>query len=281
MNSGAGPDKRLMALRLSLVLLAVPLVQYAWAGVLPHQLQGAPLFAVSIDNTFWLFHLSGLAGWLHGTPWAVSGMEWAVLAVAIALFATGKPPLAFIMLLLTVTLSLYMQTWSCTLTKVSAVLPVALFPFCFTGRAFRLAWKLPRYYLAYIMVSAGLFKLINGGLFHPAQLQNILQNQHIDLVLSGSGHFSAKLAHLLSGRFVSKVAYGAMILLELSFVAAIFTRKADRWLAGALVFFCVSIWAVMRIQTLELLLLIVPLLVDLPDNVYLGWRLPRREAHSA
>jgi len=51
-----------------LAFAAILYIFYGWNGILPHQLAYAPLFDISLDNTFWAFHLTGIPSWLIEQP---------------------------------------------------------------------------------------------------------------------------------------------------------------------------------------------------------------------
>lgn len=245
-----------------IMLYVLCLFAFNWFNsVLPHQLTNAPLFDISIDNTFWLFHLSGLPSWLIQQPLLLIGLECLMIALGVLIFIKERRFFTITFLLVYIVLNLLQQTYSGTLTKISVVLPIVLLPFCFSKELFSFVWKLPRYYLAYIMVSAALFKLINGGLLHGNQMTNIIANQHIDLAYFESKHICKSISGFISSnKMFGYISYILIFLVELSFLTLLFTKKFDKLFCILLVFFCVSIYLTMRINTLEILYLIFPLL---------------------
>jgi hypothetical protein len=248
-------------LRLMLLFLAMVILFYGRNGILPHQLAGSPLFDISLDNTFWLYHLSGIPAWLNGHAGVLITLEVIFIGLAVLLFRRYHPVTTAAFLLIMVLLSLYMQAYSCTLTKISVILPIVFLPWCFRGELLPYTRRFTRYYLVYLMASAALFKLINGGLFHPGQLQAILWNQHSDLVFYSSGHLSVYISEFLgSGRFISGLGYSLIFAAELAFIVLLFTRKYDVIFIGILVALCAFIYLVMRINTLEMLFLVFPLI---------------------
>ncbi|MCP4121041.1 MAG: hypothetical protein GY751_04750 [Bacteroidetes bacterium] len=258
---------RLTLLRLLLGGIMVMALYYGWSQLLPHQLAGSKLFDISIDNTFWLFHLSGIPARLNEARPVLFMLEGLLLVLGLVLFKTGKPAVNVAFLLLFILLSLYIQTWSCILTKVSVLVPIILFPFCFKGPLFRFTWKFPRYYLVYLMVTAGLYKFTNLGIFYPGQMEHIIFNQHIDLMVSGSNHWSLKIGEFLyANPWLVTAGYWMIILVELCFIALLFTHKLNKTFSLIIVLFCISIWLTMRIYTFEVLFLILPLIQISPGN---------------
>ena len=253
--------KRHQLMRLVIMLLMVHMTYFYWSGILPHQLAFSPIFDISIDNTFWLFHLSGLPSFLIQKPFFLIIIELLLVAIAIALIFKDSQPLCLLLLVVYILINLLQQSYSSTLTKINVIFPIVWLPFCFTKGMFSFTWKLPRYYLAYLMVSAGLFKIINGGLFNTDQLVNILSNQHIDLQYYNSLNLSNTLGKFLQNNsWLAKIGYLFMTLLELSFISILFTKRYDRIMAVVLLFFCFSIFLVMRIYILDLTYLVLVLL---------------------
>ena len=244
-----------------LILLLLTLYFYHRNGILPHQLVGSPLFDISIDNTFWLFHLSGLAAWLNTHLLAVFILEAVFFLLGLRLFYKVSALANVLFMLLLVILSLYMQSYSCVLTKISVILPVVFFPFCFKGKLFHFAWRFPRYYLVYIMAGIAIFKVINGGLFHLGQMHDILGNQHSDLALYHSRNIHTILAGMIgSSKFFAWLSYAIVLGLQVSFLYLLKSREKDLSYALVVVLFSISIFLVMRINTLELIFLAFPLL---------------------
>jgi len=131
------------------------------------------------------------------------------------------------------------QSYSCTLTKTGVIFPIVFLPFCLPQQWWATTRNIPRYYLVYLMVSAALFKLFNGGLFHPQQMQNILANQHLDLFFYDSKHISKSIQQfILSIPWLPAILYWLTAIIECSFIALIFTKKWDVFFAIILVLFC-------------------------------------------
>lgn len=238
------------------------LLLFKWYnGVLPYQLANAPLFDVSIDNTFWLFHLTGMPSWIMQQKVLLIFLELLLVALGVILFFKSNPKYVTLFLILYIFLDLLQQSYSGTLTKISVIPVIVMLPFCFSKSLFSFVWQFPRYYLVYLMVSAGLFKIMNGGLWHVDQMTNILINQHLDLLYFDSHHISRYISNVLvQYPILAYVGYVLMSAVECSFLVLVFTRKKDRIMIFLLVLFCFLIYFTLRINTLEILYLIFPLL---------------------
>lgn len=258
--------ERQKLLRLLLGGIVLLGIFYAWNGTLPHQLSAMPLFDISIDNTFWLFHYSGLADLLHRYPALVIILEVTALLAALLAFVRIRPVYVTALLFCVIVLSLYQQSYSCTLTKIGVLPAIVLFPFCLKDALYPTAMRFVRFYLVYLMVSAALFKVINGGLWQPGQMENILLLQHADLRLAETGTWHVQLAEWLTRLHLAGPAYILVFLMEFSFAGLLFTRRYDRLYAVLLLFFCAGIFSVMRINTAELCLLAIPFWSGFPKN---------------
>ena len=244
------------------------LLVYKWYnGVLPFQLANAPLFDVSIDNTFWLFHLTGIPNWMIQQKMLLIILEVVLVFLGIASFIKSHKYYCIGFLVLYVFLDLLQQTYTGTLTKTSVIFPIVFLPFCFSKELFSFVWRLPRYYLVYLMVSAAVFKILNGGLFHPDQMVNILANQHLDLHYFENQHISKIVSDWFANHStLAKMGYWIISIMELSFIGLLLTTKADKLMAAFLIFFCVSIYFTLRINTLDILYLAIPLLPHFKIN---------------
>lgn len=247
--------------RLVLCFFVLLFVFNWWNGILPHQLANAPLFDVSLDNTFWLFHLTGIPNFLIHQPVLLIILEALLIVLAIIAFRINNRIVNISFLLLAIFVSLLTQTYSSTLTKTSVIFPIVFLPFCLNRNWFSTTWKIPRYYLVYLMVSAGIYKLWFGGALHSHQMEHILWNQHIDLLFYNSNHIAGRIKDvLLAQPSLASVLYWITIIVECSFITLIFTNRFDKFFGIVLVLFCLGIYLTFRIYTLDMLVLTLPIL---------------------
>jgi len=71
---------------------------------------------------------------------------------------------------------------------------------------------------------------------------------------------------MTENKWLGTAGYWTIILAELGFIVLLFTQKLNRSFSLIIVLFCALIWLVMRIYTLELLFLIIPLIQISPEN---------------
>jgi hypothetical protein len=140
-----------------------------------------------------------------------------------------------------------------------------LFPmiFFFTNeKTFLLLFHGLRYFFLFIMVSAGLWKFVQGGIFHIDQMSGVLLYQHQELLTNSPGFWQTNLIwYLVQHREISYLLYAAACLVEISFIIGFFTKKYDRYLAIAFFIFLLMDYIVMRIAYFEWL----PFIITLQD----------------
>lgn len=243
-------------------------------GVLLCQLE--PLFWVVRDDIFsFLFLQTGIPQWLvlHPAAYLVFDMVFYLTPAAfLAVVIVNKrsvPHAAFVMLVVN---WLYIQTYTLYPTSsVTLYIAWLLFPVVFLVRnevLFRLLLQGLRYFFLYFFFSAGIWKIVNGGMFNPLQMSAVLLEQHKD-ILAASGEWWMKewMSWLVAHPEVSYTLYLLAACLELSFVVGFFSRRYDGLLAVLYVFFLIGDHLVMRIPYYETLPFLLTLSVQ-PVNVF-------------
>ena len=118
-----------------------------------------------------------------------------------------------------------------------------------------------RYFLLFFFVSAGFWKIRQGGFFYPQELSGILLTQHATYLVSSSGGWQSKfIYYLIRHPWLGYTLYIGATITELLFVVGFFTRKYDRILIAGFILFLIMDLLVMRIPYFEILPLALPLL---------------------
>jgi len=126
---------------------------------------------------------------------------------------------------------------------------------------FGLALKFIRYVLLFFFVSAGIWKIRNGGLFNLQEMSGILLYQHKDFLVTSPDYILTNIYYWLAGHpQIGYALYISAAVLELFFIVGFFTTRFDRWLVIMFFIFLVSDMLVMRIKYWEILYLVIPLL---------------------
>lgn len=117
-----------------------------------------------------------------------------------------------------------------------------------------------RYFFLYFFVSAGLWKIYEGGVFNFSQMSNLLLYQHKEQLVSSSGDWYTSFIYgLVKHPFVSYTLYLLATAAELIFITGFFTRRFDRWLIMVFLVFVAADLLVMKINYFEVLPFLVPL----------------------
>ena len=132
-----------------------------------------------------------------------------------------------------------------------------LFPLLFMMRgleSFYYVFQGLRYFFLYFFVSAGFWKIYEGGLFNVGQMSNLLLYQHKEQLVSSPGHWYTDFIYwLVRNPVISYILFLLSTLMELGFLAGFFTKKFDRWLIRFFLLFIVADLLVMKINYFEVL----------------------------
>jgi hypothetical protein len=112
-----------------------------------------------------------------------------------------------------------------------------------------------RYYFLYLFVSAAVWKIARGAVFHGEEMSRILLVQHSDLLSGDCTGWSCRFyAWLIDHPFPAQLLYLGGVALEAAFLIGFFTRRYDRLLLSLAVLFVVADLLLMRIPYWTILL---------------------------
>lgn len=138
-----------------------------------------------------------------------------------------------------------------------------LFPLvliCHRLTNFSLALQAIRFVFLFFFVSAGIWKIRNGGIFNPEQMTGVLLLQHSQLLVTAPSSFLAEMYYwFIHHPTIGYLLYLAATLLELFFIVGFFTKKTDRWLLLLFFIFLLADVLIMRIKYWEIMHLAIPL----------------------
>jgi hypothetical protein len=139
--------------------------------------------------------------------------------------------------------------------SIEAHTPWLLFPILFAAvnlRSFYFLLRGLRYFFVFFFFSAGVWKLVNGGAFEPAQMSGILLAQHATFLVSDPMHWQSRFIYMLIEMPIAGfLLYWAATLIELFFVVGFFSRRFDKLLIVLFVLFLMFDYLVMRIPYFE------------------------------
>jgi hypothetical protein len=108
-----------------------------------------------------------------------------------------------------------------------------------------------RYFFLFFFSSAGIWKIVQQGIFNIEQMSGVLLYQHKEYLTSSSNWYSTAVLWLINHSSISYLLYFAAFLVELSFIIGFFTKKFDLFLAAAFLLFLLMDILLMRINYAE------------------------------
>jgi len=236
------------------VLAAYKLINGLWLFQLTPQ-----LFVTRYDGFTWLFMKTGIHQWLLNNPtgWALADTLFYTMPLlyflANNIYKTGGRFFAILMLVVN---WLYVQCYTLYPTNsIESHIVWLLFPVIFLAaqpHTFRLLMHGLRYFFLFFFASAGIWKIINGGVFYSGQMTGVLLYQHADILNSTPEYWQSRFIQwIINHPAWGYALYIAATVMELVFVIGFFTRKFDRTLIVLFLLFLVFDHLVMRIPYYE------------------------------
>ncbi|MFM7672068.1 MAG: hypothetical protein ACKO6Q_05675 [Bacteroidota bacterium] len=223
------------------------------AGSLLSQIE--PTFLLNrLDLTLNLVLSTGLHGWLTAHPFAFQLMDLLFVTHPIWLWLSVRNEkmswVAIAVVVLNLTYVLLASSY--TILSMNGWIGWYLIPllFCFRrDQARALALEGMRYAFMIILFSAGLWKIRAGGIFDTETMSGILISQHAtEMVYNPDSIHIRAITWLIQHPLLSYSLYLTATLIELSFLAGLFTKKWDRLLCWALIAFILFDILLMRIN---------------------------------
>lgn len=245
-----------------LALLVIRALQLALPGMWPHPPESFPLSSM-------LSHLLvslGIASFYWSSPWSVLIV---LILLASLIFWLRKPqnrlsPLISLFWVVMYFLSLNIFLGHDYHSLVGFILLPLPFLFKKSSR-YLLAWDFVRYYFVYIMVSAALWKIFRGTAFSKDHFSEVLFRQNaLDWALNPNSLFHQMGIYLFENHALAQALFLVVILLQLSFSAALFTRRYDKILALLFLIFTVFNQLIMGVFSWPLLVFLIPFVARKP-----------------
>lgn len=243
----------------TLIWVTIWIYRLLSSGLL-HDISGAIVFDLWLDRSFWLVFLTNVPQTIISQPLLCLLFDGLILALPILFFFIRSRILLVGFLICYILFSFTYEAYGFFHSKTSIAPFLAFIPFLAKKDSFDILFKGIRYYLVFIMVSAGLYKVINGAFFDFNYLSSILPQQHF---LAFAENESRKfVSFLIKNPSVAASIYIGGTLIELFFIAACFTYKFDKLLLLFLLVFSIISFAVFRIENVLILILGASLLYE-------------------
>lgn len=244
------------------------LMIYKWLnGFFLYQLQPS-FFYTRQDLVTWIFMQTGLHQWLLNNPtsWLLFDIIFYSLPLLLLIANKTKKfetPAAIIMLVVN---WCYVQCYTLyPSNSIEGHLGWLLFPIVFLAKGektFSLLYEGARCFFLYFLVSAGVWKFAQSGIFHADEMSGILLYQHNQLLTNSPDYWQSRLIiYLIQHEFLSYTLYLWATILEIFFIVGFFTKKYDRLLLALFILFLIADYFVMRIPYFEISALAIPLFI--------------------
>ncbi len=238
-----------------LFYFAVMLAVRFWSGRYLTYIFDQPMKGPDLDYTFWVTYLTGIPQFIIHHLWACKLVDGLVVVILFISFFFPKPNKLFIALVIVFFFEhITVESFSDNHSKNAVCIFMALLPLCFNEKYFEIMVEFVRYFLIFILVSAAYHKFHNGAVTDMDHFQKIQIQQHLDLAILNPNHPSYIISKfLIDHAFIAYLFFLGLVLMQLAFVAGIFTKRFDGFLFFLLFVFVLSTYVLMRIYIWEML----------------------------
>lgn len=233
--------------------LFIILVYFFFTNSLLSQLQQPVLIYPGSDNTFWLLHLLNIPQILLQHYWAALFFDVALTCSCIICIIIPQQRLFTWVTVMGVWV-LYIAYCS-SAGKHYAQIGYLLAPIPFLAikeKKFDLLWNLFRYWVCFLYVSAGLYKIYYGGFGFSANMSHILQQDNAEwFVFNKDGLSYDAISYLIENPALSQWFYRSAAFFDLLLLMGFFTKRFDKWLLAGLLIFHLGNFFLLHISFVE------------------------------
>jgi cbb3-type cytochrome oxidase subunit 3 len=248
------------------ILLTLLFIGMWWNGMLLSQMQ-PEFFTNKLDVSTWLLMRTGLhKAFLFNKPMCIifDSLLLVLPIIYLALYKLqSRWQYAFAWLLLIFTFVYYQCYTLYPTTSIEGYIGYMLMPLLFTCislKRFYFTLHFLRYVFLFFFLSAGLWKLRNGGFFNGEQMSAVLLMQHKEYLVSSPDAWLTNFYNwLIAHKMMGWCLFAASTFFELSFAVGFFTKNLDRWLIGLFVIFLLMDVLVMRIYYFDMAVMLLTL----------------------
>ncbi|MDO9376795.1 MAG: hypothetical protein Q7T76_20375 [Ferruginibacter sp.] len=242
--------------------LFIILIYFFATDSLLSQLQQPVLISPGSDNTFWLLHLTGIPQFLLTNKVAALSFDLVVTtSCLVCIFIPAQR--AFTIITVAGVWLLYV-CYSTAAGKHYVQIGYLLAPlpfFALNSKRFSLLWEGLRYWVCFLFVCAGLYKLYYGGFFDADNMRNILLLENAQWLAFEPGSLQRNLIEfLIENKAAAQWLYRLAAVLQFSLLIGFFTRKYDDWLFCLLLLFHLANFILLHISFVDQSLIFAPFL---------------------
>lgn len=233
--------------------LFIILVYFFFNNSLLSQFQQPPLIYPGSDNTFWLMHILNIPQFLLQHHWAALVFDIVLTCSCIVCVVIPHQRL-FTWISIAGVWILYIAYCSAA-GKHYAQIGYLLAPIPFLAlkdQKFDMLWNLFRYWVCFLYVSAGLYKIYYGGFCYSHNMSNILMQDNADwFVFNREGWLYSSIHYLIENPGLSQWFYRLATFFDLLLVIGFFTKRFDKWLLAGLLIFHAGNYFLLHISFVE------------------------------
>lgn len=216
---------------------------------------------------------TGLHQWLLKNPagWLLFDMLFYTVPIIYLLSLQSFKKLSTVIVICMIVINFcYIQCYTLyPINSIEGHIAWIFFPLIFlfnNEKTFALLYEGLRYFFLFFFASAGVWKIVQGGVFNLSEMSGVLLYQHNQLLTNSPGYWQTDfILWLINNPTLSYLLYLLATLLELSFIIGFFTKRYDRLLAIAFVAFLIMDYVIMRIPYFEVSAFLLTLIVR-PDQ---------------
>jgi hypothetical protein len=238
------------------------LLYFFATGSLLSQMQLPVTIYPGSDNSFWLLHILNIPQLLLQHHWAA--LLFDVLLTSCCIICIFVPQQRLFTWITVVGVWLLYICYCTAAGKHYAQTGYLLVPVAFLAvkeAKFSLLWQLVRYWVCFLYVSAGIYKLYYGGFADGGTMSNIITQSNAGwLPFVQDGWQSSMVRYYAENPGFAQWFYRLAALVDLALLLGFFTKKADKWLLLGLLSFHVGNFLLLHISFVEQSLIFAPLL---------------------
>lgn len=242
--------------------LFLVLVYFFINNSLVSQLQQPSLIYPGSDNSFWLFHILNIPQFILQHHWAARAFDILLTCSCIICIIIPQQRL-FTWITVAGVWMLYI-VYCTTAGKHYAQIGYLLTPIpflAFKKLKFDLLWELLRYWVCFLYVSAGIYKIWYGGFGYADNMSNILWQGNADWFVLNKGGMQTNAYHyLIQHSGPAQWFYRLATVVDLFCIIGFFTKRFDKWILAGLLCFHLGNLFLLHISFVEQSLIFAPFL---------------------
>lgn len=248
--------------RIIFAWLFVILVYFFINHSLLSQLQGPVLVYPGSDNSAWILHILNLPGFLLRHHWAALLFDMLLTCSCIVCIIIPQQRAATWICVAGIWILYF--CYASAAGKYYAQIGYLLAPIPFLAlseKRFDILWNLFRYWVCFLYVSAGVYKIAYGGFGYEGNMSEIVWQSNAEwFIFNPDGWLFSFREYLATHPSLAQWFFRLAVLVDLSLLIGFFTKKADRWLLLLLIGFHCANFMILGISFVEQSLIFAPFL---------------------